>query len=264
MALTDKQRRFVDEYLLDLNATQAAIRAGYSTKNANKVGPEILGKTWFQVAIADRRKELASNTAITPEKVLERLWAIATVDVNEVVQYRRNNCRHCWGDDHEYQWTTGEFEKAQREAETDGKPVPSMVGGFGFDVNREPNPACPECGGEGRGKMHVNDTRRLKGGARLLYAGVKLGKDGLEVKMHDQLRALDSVAKHLGMFNDRRDDDTKALAAEKLRVETERLRKEIAGADGQTTNHIMPVPTADSVDSWEQVASAQQDKSLGR
>ena len=49
--LTDKQQRFVAEYLVDLNATQAAIRAGYSAKNADKIGSQLLGKTRVSEAI---------------------------------------------------------------------------------------------------------------------------------------------------------------------------------------------------------------------
>ncbi len=49
--LTKKQKMFVAEYLVDLNATQAAIRAGYSEKNAGKIGPELLGKTRISEAI---------------------------------------------------------------------------------------------------------------------------------------------------------------------------------------------------------------------
>lgn len=231
MALTDKQRRFVDEYLIDLNATQAAIRAGYSPKWADSQAYQLLQKTPVKKFLEERRKELAAATAITPEKVLQRWWELANVDANDLVEYRRSNCRHCWGEEHEYQWTHGEFEKAQREADEEGKPEPSMIGGFGFDVNREPNPVCPECGGEGRGKIHVHDTRRLKGAARRLYAGVHQGKDGLRVLLEDRGKALENVTRILGMFNDKRDDDGKALAAEKLRMENERLRKELDDPD---------------------------------
>ena len=51
MALTDKQRRFVDEYLVDLNATQAAIRAGYSAKTANEQGAQLLAKLSVREAV---------------------------------------------------------------------------------------------------------------------------------------------------------------------------------------------------------------------
>lgn len=50
--MTEKQKRFTEEYLIDLNATQAAIRAGYSPKNADKIGHELLGKTRVLAAIS--------------------------------------------------------------------------------------------------------------------------------------------------------------------------------------------------------------------
>jgi hypothetical protein len=203
MTLTPKQKRFVDEYLVDLNATQAAIRAGYSERNAGKIGPELLGKTGVSVAIAAAMKARATRTEITQDMVLQRLWSIATADANDLVQYRRNCCRHCWGIDHFYQWTEAEFETAKIEAAKKNNAEPTCEGGFGFDRLKAANPECPECKGEGKGSMHVQDTRNLKGGARLMYAGVKLGKDGLEVKMHDQMAALEKVARHLGMFKDR-------------------------------------------------------------
>ena len=58
--LTDKQQRFVAEYLIDLNATQAAIRAGYSKKTADRIGPELLGKLVF-LKRYKRRKRLEAN-----------------------------------------------------------------------------------------------------------------------------------------------------------------------------------------------------------
>jgi hypothetical protein len=203
MALTPKQQRFVDEYLIDLNATQAAIRAGYSERNAGKIGPELLGKTRITAAIEGAMQAREARTEITQDMVLQRLWQIATADANDLVQYRRNCCRHCWGIDHFYQWTEAEFEAAKIEAAKKNNAEPTCEGGFGFDRLKAANPECPECKGEGKGSMHVQDTRNLKGGARLMYAGVKLGKDGLEVKMHDQMAALEKVARHLGMFKDR-------------------------------------------------------------
>lgn len=203
MALTDKQRRFVDEYLVDLNATQAAIRAGYSEKTASRIGPELLGKTCVSDAIQVAMKARSERTQITADMVLQRWWDLANVDVNELVQYRRANCRHCWGIEHAYQWTQGEYEAAQRDAAANETDSPSCAGGFGFDHNREPNADCPECGGEGRGKIHVEDTRKLKGAARALYAGVHQGKDGLKVLLEDRGKALDSVARHLGMFKEK-------------------------------------------------------------
>lgn len=203
MALTPKQQRFVDEYLVDLNATQAAIRACYSVNRADAMGHENLRKPEISAAITAAMKAREARTEITQDMVLQRLWQIATADANDLVQYRRNCCRHCWGIHHFYQWTEAEFEAAKIEAAKKNNAEPTCEGGFGFDKLKAANPECPECKGEGKGSMHVQDTRNLKGGARLMYAGVKLGKDGLEVKMHDQMAALEKVARHLGMFKDR-------------------------------------------------------------
>ena len=71
--LTAKQERFVEEYLIDLNATQAAIRAGYSRKTANRTGSENLSKPGIAEAIAKRQKERSERTEIDQDWVLMRL-----------------------------------------------------------------------------------------------------------------------------------------------------------------------------------------------
>ena len=69
--LTDRQQRFVAEYLIDLNATQAAIRAGYSKKTADRIGPELLGKTCVSEAIQAAKAARSKRTEITQDRVLE-------------------------------------------------------------------------------------------------------------------------------------------------------------------------------------------------
>lgn len=71
--LTDKQLMFVKEYLVDLNATQAAIRAGYSEKNADKIGPELLGKTRVAESIQKAMARRAEKIEITAEYVLRTI-----------------------------------------------------------------------------------------------------------------------------------------------------------------------------------------------
>ena len=56
--LTAKQQRFIDEYMIDLNATQAAIRSGYSKKRAGEIGYQLLRKTTIQALIAEQKKQL--------------------------------------------------------------------------------------------------------------------------------------------------------------------------------------------------------------
>jgi phage terminase small subunit len=65
------------------------------------------------------------------------------------------------------------------------------------------DPNCPECHGDGVGHNVAADTRTLSPQARMLYAGVKQTKDGLEIKMHDQQKALENAARHLGMFTEK-------------------------------------------------------------
>lgn len=74
--LTPKQQRFVDEYLVDLNATQAAIRAGYSAKTARQIGERLLSNVDIQAALSARMKARETRTAITQDAVLSDIEAI--------------------------------------------------------------------------------------------------------------------------------------------------------------------------------------------
>lgn len=71
--LTPKQAKFVDEYLIDLNATQAAIRAGYSKKTAGQIGEQNLKKLEIQKAIQEAQSNLSERTKITQDYVLSNL-----------------------------------------------------------------------------------------------------------------------------------------------------------------------------------------------
>ena len=74
--LTPKQAKFVDEYLIDLCATKAAIRAGYSEKTARKIGSENLSKPDIQAAIEKGQTAASVRTEITVDEVLKRLLEI--------------------------------------------------------------------------------------------------------------------------------------------------------------------------------------------
>ncbi len=70
--LTPKQLRFIDEYLIDLNATQAAIRAGYSKNSARQIGVENLSKPVIAAAVAKAKRERSVATKIDAEWVLKQ------------------------------------------------------------------------------------------------------------------------------------------------------------------------------------------------
>ena len=69
--LTPKQQRFVEEYLIDLNLTKAAVRAGYSEKTARQIGSENLSKPAIQEAIAEAKRDRSEATKIDAEYVLQ-------------------------------------------------------------------------------------------------------------------------------------------------------------------------------------------------
>jgi phage terminase small subunit len=75
--LNEKQKRFVEEYLVDLNATQAAIRAGYSSKTARQIGEQNLSKLDIQEAIQKSVKERSERTQITSDWVLNQLVEVS-------------------------------------------------------------------------------------------------------------------------------------------------------------------------------------------
>ena len=81
--LTQKQRRFVDEYIISGNATQAAIKAGYAPKAAAQTGAENLKKPYIAKAIEDRNKQIASEKIMDMREAMERLSAIARGETTE-------------------------------------------------------------------------------------------------------------------------------------------------------------------------------------
>ncbi|MDO8415499.1 MAG: terminase small subunit [Agitococcus sp.] len=192
---------------------------------------------WNDKSVWDNASKLAANTEvlqrvkdlqekackaneITVEKVLDRYWQIATANPNDLMQYRRECCRYCYGENHQYQWIDeNEFFHAEEEHhelkdEAERKnsnrkkgqpmlvvdmPPPHDLGGYGFDPSLSPHAKCPKCKGKGNESVFIADTRHLQGGASLLYAGVKVSAQGLEIKTHDQMHALDRVAAYLNM-----------------------------------------------------------------
>lgn len=85
--LTDKQRRFVEEYLVDLNATQAAVRAGYSPRTASRTGHENLKKPEIAQEVARLQAERSERTEITADRVVQELARLAFSDLRDVAKW---------------------------------------------------------------------------------------------------------------------------------------------------------------------------------
>lgn len=144
--LTEKQKLFCDEYLIDLNVTQAAIRSGYSNSYANKKAFLLLEKSEIREYIDKRMKDREKRTEITQDVVLEELRKIALAKPTDFFEVE----------------DMGQYKK----------------------VNIVPTKDIPED----------------KIGA---IASIKQGANGIEVKLHDRLKALELIGRHLGMFKDK-------------------------------------------------------------
>jgi phage terminase small subunit len=161
MALTDKQELFAKEYIVDLNATQAAIRAGYSPKTAYSIGEENLRKPEIESYIQHLMDDRSKRTEITADMVLKEY---AKLGFSDITNYLKVTTRERMV---KYDTPDGiVFEK-------------EMMQSVDLYDTEEVDPI----------KMHA-------------VAEIKQTKDGIALKLHDKKGALDSIARHLGMFND--------------------------------------------------------------
>lgn len=152
--LTDKQAAFIREYLVDLNATQAAIRAGYSANTATVIAHETLSKPYIQEALKCAMDKRASRTEITADRVLKEYARLGFFDPRKL------------------------FDK-------DGKPLEIQ------DID--------------------DDTAAVLSGLDVqeIYEGTGVDKKFVgfskKYKLADKKGALDSIARHLGMFIDKQE-----------------------------------------------------------
>lgn len=211
----DQHEVFCNEYLIDLNIAQAAVRAKYAKGSARQAGHKVFNRPEVQDRINYLKAKRAEYLKIEQIDVLQRIWGIATADPRELVKHKIVNCRHCWGKDHQYQWRDeAEFENALDNAVAEERMIqqvmpnykaayPTDDGGYGYRRTKPPHPECPSCYGEGKGYIHIEDTSELSESALYLYAGAKQTKEGVEIKMNDQVAALKLVGQHIGMFKDK-------------------------------------------------------------
>lgn len=165
--LTPKQQRFVEEYLVDLNATQAAIRAGYSSRTACEQASRLLANVKVSEAIAEARKKLAEKTGITQERVLKEYARIAFLDIRKAFDEE------------------GQLRPVQ-ELDDD---TAAAIAGLEVEVKRLPGEADETL----EGQPHGGALKRQHGETARLH----------KIKLADKKGELDSIARHLGMFVDK-------------------------------------------------------------
>lgn len=222
--LSVNEQKFVDEYLIDGNATQAAIRAGYASSTAHAKASSWVGKSrndcpvnkrhlWDAVKTA--REAQQKRTEITADRVLLEAWNHLTADPREVTELHVGACRHCYGDGHRFQRTQAEMDFDYETHLSKGKEPEDFdeQGGVGYQASREPLSDCPECAGYGRPMVVLHDTRNISKAAASLFAGVKQTKFGIEVLMHSKDAAMDKLFKHFGLFEEDNKQKTDPLTS---------------------------------------------------
>jgi phage terminase small subunit len=161
--MTPKQNRFIAEYLKDLNATQAAIRAGYSAKTARQQGAENLSKPDIAAAVADAVKRRSERVEVTVDDVLRELLTFARTDIRKAF------------DAH------GNLLPVHQMPEEVARAISGIENEEMFDW---------EGTGEERAKVHTGTVRKVKfwdktKGLELLGKHLKMFTDKLEVGADD-------------------------------------------------------------------------------
>ncbi|MER2061396.1 MAG: terminase small subunit [Aerococcus urinaeequi] len=143
--LSAKMKLFCKEYMIDLNATQAAVRAGYSPKSAREIGNENLKKPAVMEYLKKMMDKRATKLEITAERVLQEYARIGFSQITDFVHVQ----------------TVGEEQK-----------------------------------------VVVKDTKDLSLEQIAALASIEQGEFGIKVKLHEKIRALDAMSKHLGVFRE--------------------------------------------------------------
>ena len=247
--LSEQQMIFAHHVLDGKTRVEAYRLAGYKCEgeNAYFAASQIYRNIQVRRYIYAMRKARQTRYSAELDEVIAQLTAIINADPNEIAQYRRVNCRYCWGFGHQYQWRDAvEFDEAATEAEAKENPAPRDDGGYGYNQTLDPNPDCPRCNGEGRGEAVFADTRDIDGDAIHLLHGVKLGKFGIEILTADK----DSARKELARLILLRSTSERQaqLDIERLELQNEKLKREIdVLKDGDKDNAIvvhnsLPIP----------------------
>lgn len=163
--LTPKQRAFVREYLIDLNATQAAIRAGYAELSASAEGSRLLANVKVAAAVEAAMKSRAERTDITADRVLKELAKIGFADIRRAVK-----------------WQSAMITEEDNPDGGDIAVIKTVV------TNTVQMVASEELDDETAAAI-AEVSQNTTG--------------GVKIKLHDKRAALVDIGRHLGMFKDR-------------------------------------------------------------
>lgn len=173
--LTAQQKRFAHEYIIDLNTTQAAIRAGYSEKTANEQGARLLANVSVRELVEQLKKNREIRTNVTADRVLAELAKIAFSDLNEFVE-------------------------VDESGKIKVKPSNQVDGTVLSEISES-----------------VTQNGRTK-----------------NIKLHDKMKALELIGRHLAMFTDKqeikvnKDESDNELAVNQLKELRKKMTSENA------------------------------------
>lgn len=236
--LTIREALFVDRYLLTHRVEQSYLEAGFKAKpgpSAQAAGSRLLSSVKCRAYIAKRSKAMFEDIADEQSRLMRALTDTAYGDSREIVLHVRGACRYCHGKMNRWQYTAGEWDKImtdhaekQEKAAAAERPMPKEPdpkGGTGYRRGADPNPDCPECDGWGEGRNIVKDHRHLSPAAVSLLIGVKEGKDGIDARMHDQMKAREMLAKTFKLYDDSTSVNVAINAEELDRLYGDAMRK---------------------------------------
>ena len=172
--LTERQEQFCSEYLIDLNATQAAIRAGYKEKTAYSACQRLLKHVEIQKRIQQLKNERSERTEISQDRVLKELAAIAFANATDYVQVTEKPLYNSDG---------------EKMLDNSGKIIMIPY-------------------------VEITETEKLKPEQKKAIASIKQGRNGIEVKLNDKTKALELLGRHLGMWNDKQEINLTAVNIE--------------------------------------------------
>ncbi|MFC8686332.1 terminase small subunit [Brevibacillus porteri] len=181
-SLTEKQRLFVLEYLRDFNATRAAMSVGYSKKTAYSIGWELLRKPEIQAEIKRQKEAKIDELGLDVQRVIAEYMKIAFTDVTDILEFGQK----------EVQVMTMFGPMYEGEGENK-KPVTKVVN-----------------------YVDLKDSDDIDG---TIISEVKQGKDGVSIKLHDKMRALEKLEKYVGFMT-----EEQRLKLEKTKLEVTHLR----------------------------------------
>lgn len=235
--LSPEQEIFVREYMIDWNATKAAIRSGLGQNRPGQRGWELLQIPAVRNRIHELAEARAKRLGIQADD-LTRMWAgMLEADVNEFVSLEVTCCRYCYGKNHEFQhspWTLKiakeSYEKRRlqqvRLGMDDPGPFPPYEDEW-YDPTKPPNPECPNCHGRGEIQRVLKDTRQLSPAARALFMGVEQFQGDLNVKLVNKEKIHEWLAKAVGVWKEKEKEiETKSAIPEMLDAAFNRVMEE--------------------------------------